>query len=820
MEDFEKLGLFYLGRERDLSTLEGTSKALLYDSRDLTTHGVIVGMTGSGKTGLGISLLEEAALDGIPAIVVDPKGDLGNLLLTFPELRPTDFSPWVDQAEAASKGLSVDELAARTAELWRKGLSDWGQEPARIERFRAAVDLCIFTPGSTAGLPISVLKSLSAPPRALLDDADAIRERVMATVSGLLSLVGIEADPVRSREHILLSKIVERAWSEQRELELAHLIRDVQSPPFDRVGVLDIETFYPAKDRTDLALVFNNVLASPGFAAWMEGEPLDVARLLWTPAGRPRLSILSIAHLSDPERMFFVTVLLNEVVAWMRTQTGASSLRALLYMDEVFGFFPPVANPPSKLPMLTLFKQARAFGLGVVVATQNPVDLDYKGLSNAGTWFLGRLQTERDKARVLEGLEGASAAAGKAFDQARYDRLLAGLGNRVFLMNNVHEDLPVLFQTRWALSYLRGPLTRTQIQALMASRKEVKPVAEPRAPAAPPAAVSGQPVTTDPTAATVSDRPLLPLDIAEAFLAVRHAPAAGSELVYRPSVLAIGRVHFVDAKLGLDHWEEVARLAPVRVEQADVSWEDAERLEDRQLSLEREPESRARFAALPGFATRARSYASWVNELERHLYRTHTLSLSRCPTLKLTAEPLESEGEFRVRAQQALRDRRAAEIDALRERYATRLTQLQDQQRRAEERVQREAAQYEQQKLQAVVSVGASLLGALFGRRRLSTGALGGVTSAARGLGRAARERGDVGRVQESVEILAQRRADLEAELEAGVSQIAQELAAERLSFETAQIRLRKSDISVERITLVWVPWWIESDGTARPAYV
>src|SRR5690606_12942136 len=215
-----------------------------------------------------------------------------------------------------------------------------------------------------------------------------------------------------------------------------------------RVGVVDLDTFFPAKDRLALGMKLNNLLASPSFASWLAGEPLDVQRLLYTADGKPRLSILSIAHLSESERMFFVTILLNEVVAWMRTQPGTGSLRAIVYMDEVFGYFPPTANPPSKRPMLTLMKQARAYGVGCVLATQNPVDLDYKGLSNAGTWFLGRLQTERDKLRVLEGLEGASAAAGASFNRQQMEALLASLGNRVFLMNNVHEDQPVLFQDR------------------------------------------------------------------------------------------------------------------------------------------------------------------------------------------------------------------------------------------------------------------------------------------------------------------------------------------------------------------------------------
>jgi hypothetical protein len=429
MAEYEKLGAFYLGRGYDLENSRVRDEDLLYDGKDLTTHAVCVGMTGSGKTGLCVTLLEEAALDGIPAIAIDPKGDLGNLLLNFPQLRPADFLPWVDPAEAARDGRTPQEHARWTADLWRRGLAKWGQSGDRIARLREAADLQIYTPGGNAGIPLTVLRSLAAPPPQMAGDEDALRERTLSVVSGLLALAGVDADPIRSREHILLSVLIDRAWREGRDLDLASLIREIQSPPLEQLGVLDLESFFPSKDRFELAMTLNNLLASPAFSAWSQGEPLDVGRLLYTEEGKPRIAIVSIAHLSDAERMFLVTILLNEVVAWMRTQPGTGSLRALLYMDEVFGYFPPTANPPSKTPMLTLLKQARAYGLGVVLATQNPVDLDYKGLSNAGTWFLGRLQTERDKARVIEGLEGASAAAGAGFDRARIERILAGLGS-------------------------------------------------------------------------------------------------------------------------------------------------------------------------------------------------------------------------------------------------------------------------------------------------------------------------------------------------------------------------------------------------------
>ena len=470
-EQFEKLGAFYLGRPYDPVAKAAQPGLILYDSKDLVTHAVCVGMTGSGKTGLCIDLLEEAALDGVPAIAIDPKGDLTNLMLTFPELRPEDFRPWINEDDARAKSLSPDDYAAQQAKLWSDGLAAWGQDGARIRRLKDAAEFAIYTPGSSAGIPISIVASFAAPAQGIRDDSELLRDRVTTTASSVLGLLGIAADPIQSREHILIANLLTEAWSAGEGLDLAALIAQIQKPPMARVGALDLESFYPAKERGQLAVKMNNLLASPGFNAWLEGVPLDVGQLLRTESGKPRVAIVSIAHLSEAERMFFVSLLLNQVLDWVRAQSGTTSLRAVLYMDEIFGYFPPVAEPPSKRPLLTLLKQSRAFGLGIVLATQNPVDLDYKGLANTGTWFLGRLQTERDKARVLEGLESASAAAHAELDMGEMDKLLSGLSQRVFLMHNVHEDAPVVFESRWAMSYLRGPLTRDQIKKLMDGKR-------------------------------------------------------------------------------------------------------------------------------------------------------------------------------------------------------------------------------------------------------------------------------------------------------------------------------------------------------------
>jgi hypothetical protein len=814
MHDFEKLGAFYLGRTVDPATGTVRPEPLLYDSRDLSTHAVCVGMTGSGKTGLCISLIEEAALDGIPVLAIDPKGDLGNLLLGFPELRPADFRPWVDPGEAARRGQTLDEAAARTAEQWREGLASSGQDGARIARLEAAAEFAIHTPGSEAGLPVDVLRSFAAPPPAVLTDPDGYGERLGSAVSGLLALLGVDADPLRSREHVLVANLVDRAWRAGEDLELGDLIRRIQNPPFARIGVLDVDTFMPPAERARLAMALNALLASPGFAAWLGGEPLDVQRLLWTDDGRPRVAILSIAHLPDAQRMFFVTLLLNEVVAWMRGQAGTSSLRAIVYMDEVFGYLPPTANPPSKLPLLTLLKQARAYGLGCVLATQNPVDLDYKALSNAGTWFLGRLQTERDQLRVLDGLAGAAASAGAGFDRAAMERTLAGLGKRRFVMHNVHEDAPLLFETRWALSYLRGPLTRTQIAGLMAGRRPVPRVRDTAAAAERAVVRTGGRGGPDGPAA---GRPVVAAGVVERFASRRGAVDAGAVLVYRPALFGTGRVHIASARDGIDLWREVAAVAPIFHEPDADPWDDegSSLLELRPGAapqFDAEPEPGAGFAALPAACGKPASWTTWSRRLKEHLHRTGGLRLLVCPALELVSRPDEGEGAFRARCVQVAREVRDREVGKLRQKWAPKLGRLQDQLRRAVEKVEREQAQVRHQSTQAAISIGSTLLGALFGRS-----SRGGAASTARGASRVVREREDVARAEASLEEVRAKLAALEADFEAEVEALQAGFAADRLEFSEKWIAPRKADLVIHEVALLWTPWVVHADGRSEP---
>lgn len=833
MIDFEKLGTFYLGKTYDITKGVRTEDLVLYDAKDLVTHAVCVGMTGSGKTGLCLDLLEEAAIDGIPALIVDPKGDLGNLMLTFPNLQASDFRPWINESDAQTKGITPDAFAQQQAELWKKGLESWHQSGERIARFRNAADVVIYTPGSNAGLPVSILKSFDCPPFEVMDDAELLRDRISTTVGSLLGLAGINADPIRSREHILLSTILMQSWQAEKSLDLAGLIGAVQNPGFSKVGVLDLEAFFPSKDRFELAMTLNNLLASPQFAAWTQGEALDIGKMLYGPSGKPRLAIVSIAHLDDAQRMFFVAMLLNQVLGWVRQQSGTTSLRALLYMDEIAGYFPPVANPPSKQALLTLMKQARAFGLGVVLATQNPVDIDYKGLSNAGTWFIGRLQTEQDKARLLDGLEGAMATASKQFDRGYMEKVLSGLGKRVFLMNNVHEDGPVVFESRWALSYLRGPLTRSQIKQLMDPVKAGKvavsagsgaadvasvAAASTVAAAAPAARIAPEEPKAAGTA-TATQRPVLAPDVPQYFVPVRGAKPAGAKLEYRPMLLGFAWVHFLDKKAGVDVDQQTSMMTAFGAGPVPIDWDAGQVVELTDKDVEREPAEDASFASLPSEAGKAKAYADWSKKYADTLFRTRQLDLLRSGQLEAISQANESERDFRIRLQQLAREQRDAAVEKLRAKYASKVTTLQERIRKAEQKVEVQAAQAKNAKVSSALSFGAAILGGLLGGRKIaSAGNIGKAATAARSATRAMSEGSDVDRAREDLEIAQQQLAELEASIKAETDAIAAKFDPSVETFEKVTVRPKKTDIRVDAVVLAWTPHWVDASG-AKPAW-
>ncbi|MBN2420592.1 MAG: DUF87 domain-containing protein [Deltaproteobacteria bacterium] len=823
MDDFEKLGLFYLGKEYDLETGGLREKPVLYESKDLTTHAVCVGMTGSGKTGLCISLLEEALIDGIPAIVIDPKGDICNLLLTFPDLRPEDFRPWINESDARNKGLSPDEYARKQADLWGKGLSQWGQGRDRIDRLKNAGEIKIYTPGSSAGNRVSVMKSFAAPGPDLTIDTDLLRQKIQTTVTGLLNLIGIEADPVQSREYILISTILATAWQDGKDMDLVSLIEAVQNPSFSKVGVFDLESFYPSKERFTLAMRINNILAAPGWNIWLEGDPLDIDRMLYTEAGRPKISIFCISHLGDAERMFFVSILLAQMLDWMRQQPGTRSLRALFYMDEIFGYFPPVANPPSKSALLTLLKQARAFGLGIILATQNPADLDYKGLSNTGTWFIGRLQTERDKDRLLEGLETANNNSGGAFDRKEMTRILSSLGNRVFLMNNVHEDSPVIFQTRWVMSYLRGPVTLSQIRLLTSQDK-------PSLESAPPSKTSAA-LPQNHIAAETSQKdyrtavsqpltpPILPPEIRQCFLPVNRPRPAGASLFYEPMLLAGASIYFNDPRPGISAQTDVFILAELIKGALMINWDDACEINLTEDELASAPMDGATFADLPPEALKTKNYTEWNRSLKEWLYRNRKLDLLLSPSLKIVSRPGENERDFRIRLQLAAHENRDALIEKLRNKYETKILRLKDRIRNAEYAVEREKEQAKQQKLQTAISFGATVFSALLGRKTISRGSVGRASTTVSRAGRVLKENRDVERAEDNLQALEAQASELEnlmteeiEEIKTGTDPLMEELTA-------SSVKPKKSEISVSLVTIAWAPCWLDDRGGISRAW-
>ncbi len=764
--DIEKLGAFYLGRT---VAPPPVGAPFLYDAKHLTTHAVVIGMTGSGKTGLSIALLEEAAIDGIPAIVIDPKGDLGNMLLTFPGLTAEELAPWVPEGTSAA-----DEAAK-----WKAGLEATGQDGARIARLKNAAEVLLYTPGSKAGRPLSITGSLAAPPPEVRADEEATTERIAQVATSVLGLVGINAEPGKSREHVLVATILQKAWAAGEDLDLAGLVLRIQDPPFDRLGVLGLESFFPKKERFELAVAFNSLLASPGFEAWTSGPPLDVARLLWSKEGKPRISILSIAHLGDAERMFFVSLLLGQVLTWMRTQPGTSSLRALLFMDEVVGYFPPVAMPPSKRPLLLLLKQARAFGLGVVLATQNPVDLDYKGLANAGTWMIGRLQTERDKARVLEGLEGASG--GRTFDRDQVDRTLSALAKRNFFVHDVHADGPVVIESRWTLSYLRGPLTREEIRRLGAPPAEPQPTA-----------------VLPPADGATGDRPVLPPDVPQVFF-----PTTTPRPLYRPMLVGAARVHFADEKTGLDFAREVVFVTPIVDGPVPVRWEDSKWAGGIDVrALGRDPSPGARWVPPPETALSAKSYAAWSKELAKWLQRTQGVARLKSAKHKLFSAPKEDERSFRARLAQLGREARDEETAELREKLSTKLGTLEDKIRRKQEALAKSQQQASAQRMDAAFSAGGGILGAFLGSSGRT--AVKAAQSAARSANRASAKAESAARDREDLATLMAKHGELQRDAAAELAKIASAHDPSTLALETVVTKPKKTGITIHLVALAW----------------
>ena len=823
----------FLGAAVDAATHQRTETSVILPTGDFTTHGVIVGMTGSGKTGLGMVLIEECLAAGVPTLLIDPKGDLGNLCLTFPNLSGADFLPWVNPGDAQKAGVSVEAYADQQATAWREGLAGWGIGPERIGALRQSVEMTIYTPGSTAGVPLNIVGSLQAP--ADTGDLETMRDEIEGYVSGLLGLVGVEADPLASREHILLSNLIETSWAAGRSLDLAALVGQVQSPPIRKLGVFELDSFYPPADRTALAMKLNGLLASPSFAAWADGPPLDIGALLRTPDGRPRAAIVTTSHLSDEERQFVTALVLAKLVTWMRRQSGTTDLRALVYMDEVAGYVPPTANPPTKKPIMTLMKQARAFGVGVVLSTQNPVDVDYKAISNAGTWMIGRLQTERDKSRLLDGMSAASGGV----DVGAIGDTISGLGKREFVLRRAGKDSPEVFTTRWAMSYLRGPLTRDQIETLMVDQREQASTPATGATTVTPATT---PATTDPatdpatgTSGPASESipapaPVSPSAAGEhpANVTVMPEVAAGTAIrfvdpaapwladvggdplgqVLQAAIVARVRLRYDDTKADLVHDEEYEAVLFPLTANPDATQVVGVDYDDRDLRTEAPPQPTFRIVDAP-----VKDKAFWTRierDLVDHLVRSRTLELSVNRTLKLWSRPGETAEAFAARCSQAADAAADEKVAGLRDKYEAKVRRLQQQIAAAEDRAAVLESDRKGRQDEELLGTAGSLLGGLLGGRRSAKSMAGKVLGSLGGMaGRRTRSRSADQRLdaaQNKVEALYEDLRDVEAELAEEVTDITTEWQSKAADVATAPIVLEKSDVSVAQLLLAWLP--------------
>lgn len=789
---YEKLGLLYLGRELDLVGGTPSQTPLLFKNKDMTTHAVIIGMTGSGKTGLGIGLIEEAIMDNIPSIVIDPKGDMGNLLLTFPNCEPADFAPWIDPAEAAKKEMSVEQYAAETAKNWKTGLAAWGQGPERIAALRSKTELTIYTPGSSAGVPVSVLGSFTAPAAEVVGDIDTLNSLVSSTATSLLALVNITGDPLQSREHILLSSLFLHYWRLGQDLSMETLIGGIVSPPFTKVGVFPLDTFYPQQERMALAMNLNNILASPTFSAWTQGEPLDVQRLLYGENGSPRTAIFSIAHLSDAERMFFVTMLLNQVIGWMRRQQGTASLKALLYMDEIFGYFPPTANPPSKKPMLLLLKQARAYGIGVVLATQNPVDLDYKGLANIGTWFVGRLQTSQDQDRVVEGIAGASD--GKLNVQ-KVRKLLSDMKGRQFLLNSAHLDEPLLFETRWAMSYLKGPIAQNDIKRLMDEKKGQQVITSQVVPAI--SSVGVAPISS----AASSLPPIIAQGIEQRF---HLQNVVTDQVTFQPWLAASASIRFFNGSRNIDVVRETRLRLYLDENFQRTDWAAAETTPFALDDCRIDTPGGGSYYPLPSIIAQQKDSKAIAKSFGDYLYQNSRLELSRIKGGNFESKPGENPSDFKVRFNDYLRQQKDLAVEKLREKYRVRQSGLEQKLNRALDRLDKEKVDVQAKTADSLVSFGVAVVGAFFGRKAMSAANLGRAATGVRSVGRVVKEKSDVKRAEEEIAELRQAMEALSAEIEQRANELADTYNPEQYEVETFTLSPRRGDIFDVRVALLW----------------
>ncbi|MFW2351800.1 ATP-binding protein [Aliarcobacter butzleri] len=779
--DYEKLKLFYIGKEK----IDDNFVPLVYKNKDLLTHAAIIGMTGSGKTGLGISLLEEAAIDNIPSIIIDPKGDMTNLLLTFPSLQGSDFEPWIEEQDASNNGLSVKEFAQNTANLWKNGLERDFQNVSRIEKLKNCADFTIYTPGSDAGVQISILSSFKAPNKEVIEDNDLLVSLVNSTVSSILSLIEEKSDTT-SKESILISSIFMNYFKENKDLTLEELITFIVTPPFSKIGVFDLETFFAQSERLKLALKLNNIIANPSFKTWIEGETLDISNLLYDETGKAKVSIFSIAHLNDSQRMFFVTLLLNQMVAWMRRQEGTTSLKALLYMDEIFGYFPPNSNPPSKQPMLTLLKQARSFGIGIILSTQNPVDIDYKGLANIGTWFIGRLQTKQDKEKVIDGLSSANEGN---LNKDEVMNLISNLEKRNFILKNINEDGIKIFETRWALSYLKGPISKDGIKKLMSEKKKQN---------IPTQKVENENQTTQINIEKGIPKPIITSNLTEKYL----YSSQNSAYYLQPYLICSCDIHYIDAPKNIDFEEKISYKIYLDENMKNIDFEEKEEL--RNNSFEEKEKPNSFYYELPSFIQKEKDLKVIEKDFMDYIYRNSKLTLYKNEFLKITSKQTESLNDFKIRLQDRLNEKIDLEVEKLKVKFVKENDSIETKLSKLYEKLQKEEIQATSTTTDTIISIGTSLLGAFFGNSVINKTNIGKVATSAKGASKILKERNDVKQVENEILELQQQKEALKTLLENEIEKINLANQSSNFPIEEIFIKPKRSDIYNTKLALLW----------------
>ncbi|WP_152632310.1 ATP-binding protein [Aliarcobacter butzleri] len=779
--DYEKLKLFYIGKEK----IDDNFVPLVYKNKDLLTHAAIIGMTGSGKTGLGISLLEEAAIDNIPSIIIDPKGDMTNLLLTFPSLQGSDFEPWIEEQDASNNGLSVKEFAQNTANLWKNGLERDFQNASRIEKLKNCADFTIYTPGSDAGVQISILSSFKAPNKEIIEDNDLLVSLVNSTVSSILSLIEEKSDTT-SKESILISSIFMNYFKENKDLTLEELITLIVTPPFSKIGVFDLETFFAQSERLKLALKLNNIIANPSFKTWIEGETLDISNLLYDETGKAKVSIFSIAHLNDSQRMFFVTLLLNQMVAWMRRQEGTTSLKALLYMDEIFGYFPPNSNPPSKQPMLTLLKQARSFGIGIILSTQNPVDIDYKGLANIGTWFIGRLQTKQDKEKVIDGLSSANEGN---LNKEEVMNLISNLEKRNFILKNINEDGIKIFETRWALSYLKGPISKDGIKKLMSEKKKQN---------IPTQKVENENQTTQINIEKGIPKPIITSNLTEKYL----YSSQNSAYYLQPYLICSCDIHYIDAPKNIDFEEKISYKIYLDENMKNIDFEEKEELGNNSFEEKEKPNSF--YYELPSFVQKEKDLKIIEKDFTDYIYRNSKLTLYKNEFLKITSKQTESLNDFKIRLQDRLNEKIDLEVEKLKIKFVKENDSIETKLSKLYEKLQKEELQATSTTTDTIISIGTSLLGAFFGNSVINKTNIGKVATSAKGASKILKERNDVKQVENEILELQQQKEALKTLLENEIEKINLANQSSNFPIEEIFIKPKRSDIYNTKLALLW----------------